>query len=206
MSVPGPEALRLFTAIDLPPESKAQLVELLQRLQKGMQFTGAHPTWVTSENLHITLAFLGNQNPDQVPIIENAMRAATGVTRPFELRLSGLELFPTPREPRVISVAIKGEVERLNNVYVALTDGLRSSGFQIDKRPFRAHLTVARIKSVKGLAGLRSVVNSHANYIGTQFIAQATTLYKSTLTPAGSIYEPLCSIPLSETEPSVPNQ
>lgn len=181
--------LRLFISIELPQSNRQLLAELLERLKKGVQFTGAHPTWVAAQNLHLTLAFLGNQPPERVAEIEQAMQTAASLVPAFRIRLAGLELFPSAREPRIISIAVRSGLESLAKIHTALTEQLRGFGSEVDNRPFRAHLTLARIKSVKGLAGLRDVVKSHSGYSAREFKADRITLVKSTLAPGGSIYE-----------------
>jgi 2'-5' RNA ligase len=197
MSEADPQALRVFTAVDLPAAVRTELEEILSRLKKGIQFTGAHPSWVSAENLHLTLAFLGNQSAEQIPLINAAADSAASASQPLQLKLSGVELFPTPREPRVISLGVRGDVGQLSTVYASLADNLRKAGFAVDARPFRAHLTLARIKSVKGLAGLRDVIKSHATISVRPFTADGISVFQSTLTPAGPIYQRLHLAPFN---------
>lgn len=206
MSLEEAPKLRLFTAIELPADTKSQLGGLLHRLKTGVQFTGAHPTWVTADYLHLTLVFLGSQPQERVGVVEQAMQSAAWTIDPFALRLSGLELFPSPREPRVISIAVKGATEALTQVHSTLSHELGLQGFEVEIRPYRAHLTLARIKSVKGLAGLRDVVKSHADFSAGEFEAKAITLFRSTLTPAGAVYQPLWETAFGRTErdPDIP--
>jgi RNA 2',3'-cyclic 3'-phosphodiesterase len=169
------ERLRLFTAISIPPGIKAQVDDIAERLKKGSQFTGAHPAWVATDNLHLTLVFLGSTPADKVESIRESMHETARVHVPFELHFSGVELFPNPRDPRVICVNIHGGLKR-------------ARGFPVETRPFRPHLTLARIKSARGTAGLRDLVKSHGRSRTDDFAVEAITLYQSRLSPKGSIY------------------
>jgi 2'-5' RNA ligase len=116
------------------------------------------------------------------------MAAAAAGIQPFRLELAGLELFPTARDPRVISLAIRGAVPTLTQVYEQITRELRARDFEVSDKPFRAHVTLARIKSMKGLSGLRDVVKSHAQYKAASFTAEGIAFYSSMLSPAGPSY------------------
>lgn len=200
---PSPEAaeteapLRLFTAIDFPPDVVSGIGDLLTRLQKGAIFTGAHPAWIKAENVHITLVFLGRQEQQRVARITESMNLAAGTAAPFRLRLGGLHLFPNPREPKVISLGISGDLKGLSALREELASRLRQQGFPVESRPFRPHITLARIKSMKGLAGLRSLVASHRLMEAGEFQVERITLYRSTLTRTGSIYDLLHQAPFT---------
>lgn len=196
--------LRLFTAIDFCPETKGELQALISRLQKGAQFTGSRPVWVAPENLHLTLVFLGSQTPEQIRAIEAAMAKAAGQAVEIPLRLGGLELFPTPKEPKVVSLGVHGKTVWLEQLRERLAQELREKGFEIENRAFRPHLTLARIKSVKGLAGLRDLVKSHKGLSSISLIAREITLFKSTLTAAGPVYEILHQAPLQKAPEPLP--
>lgn len=188
--VPPEHSLRLFTAVAFPPEVVARIDDLLARLQKGVSFTGAHPTWVKAENVHLTLIFLGQQDRERVTQVRSAMDdIAAHSAAPLRLKLSGLHLFPTPKEPRVISLGLSGDVEELTLVRENLAKELRRRGFAVESRPFRPHVTLARIKSMRGVPGLRDVMAAHQRIEPGRFEADRITLFNSTLTPAGSVYE-----------------
>lgn len=183
------DQLRLFTALALPDNARRQIEDLLTRLRKGATFTGAHPTWVAPENVHITLVFLGSQPAGRVDEICAAADEAARSLPPFELSLEGLHLFPNPKEPRIISLEIAGAVGQLKRLHESLAGELRGRGFPVESRPFRPHITLARIKSMRGLPGLRQLVASHQRLSAIALPVDRITLYQSTLTSAGPVYE-----------------
>ena len=88
-----------------------------------------------------------------------------------------------------------GDTERLIALQKTIDQGLEACGFRKEERPFRAHLTLARIKSPQGLAGIeRMLVESGTKGAGT-FEARSLTLFKSDLTPKGAIYTVLGNFP-----------
>lgn len=182
-------ALRLFTAISVPREIKEPLAELMKRLQAGSVFTGAHPVWVRPEDAHVTLVFLGWQAEDTIGRVKRAMASAVLNQPPFVLSLGGLNLFPSPRSPRVICLNIRRDKDALACLYQRLTDACAAEGFTVDSRAFHSHLTLARIKSMRGIAGLRDLVKAHVSWSSKSFTVDRVTLYKSDLHPDGARYE-----------------
>lgn len=183
--------LRLFIAVELPPDVKTSLLEFQERLKRGAQFTGAHPTWIQPQNLHLTLAFLGDQKAQCIPPISDAMRTAAAATNGFSLRLKGLELFPNPKAPKVLSIEVQGQVQKLMSMQQLLVEQLEHAGFKLETRPFRPHLTLARIKSAKGVSGLRDLARSHSAMAAGEFEVPDIVLFQSTLSSEGPTYTAL---------------
>lgn len=122
--------MRLFVAICFSDEIKALLSSVCQKL-KTQSLSG---NFTRPENLHMTLAFIGESN--RVAAVKSAMQQCTGA--PFKLSLSGVGRFGDlwwvgiAKNPALLSLA-----DRLRQT-------LRASGFQIDARVFRPHITIAR--------------------------------------------------------------
>ncbi len=193
----GATTWRLFIALRFPSEIKRECEKLMSRLRAGIQFTGAHPAWVKAESLHMTLAFLGATPLSKISDIERIMSAATQGVSPLSLTLGRLTLFPTDRNPRVIALHLRGEIGGVQRVQETLSDGLTEAGFRLDQRPFRPHVTLARIKSMRGLAGLRDVVAAHQSADVGNFVAGCLTLYRSHLLPDGAEYEIIYEAPFA---------
>ncbi|HLI69955.1 MAG TPA: RNA 2',3'-cyclic phosphodiesterase [Ktedonobacteraceae bacterium] len=103
--------------------------------------------WVDPASIHLTLAFLGELNDEQLEKARAAARSAATLSQPFSYRLSGLGTFGTPRSPRVLWMGVSEPSGALTVVHQALSLALEQRGFAVDKRPFSPHLTLARIKS-----------------------------------------------------------
>ncbi|MGB9692570.1 MAG: RNA 2',3'-cyclic phosphodiesterase [Candidatus Sumerlaeaceae bacterium] len=188
---------RLFIALRFPEDLKKNCGRLMTSLRTGIQFSGAHPVWVKAESLHLTLAFLGSTPVSKINEIEHIMRAAGKGMAPLSLRVGGLSLFPTVKNPRVIALHLHGDLIGLQRVHESLTVRLAEAGYPTDSRPFRPHVTLARIKSMRGLAGLRDVVWGHRDADMGKFVAKSLTLYRSHLLPSGAEYEIILETTLS---------
>jgi 2'-5' RNA ligase len=177
--------VRLFVAVDVPAAAR----EALAGWAREALGVGG-PRLIAPDMLHITLCFLGATPADDVAV---AARLALGCARPVpELEIGGPVWLP-PRRPRVVAVSIldgEGQLAALqDDVSEALSLGL---GFEPERRRFRPHLTVARMR-----AGTQT---SHALTLPTpslRFAAESLTLYRSRLAPSGAPYEPLEQVALA---------
>lgn len=193
---------RLFVAVGFPSDLKTRCGDILRRLQTGIRFTGAHPSWVKPDSLHLTLAFLGATPPRLVPDIRLAMLSAVETMVPFTIALGGVGLFPTPKNPRVISLELRGDLDVLRDLQARLSARLRSQGFQIEDRPFRPHITLARLKSMRGLAGVRDIVATYREADVGGATIDRIALLRSHLLPDGAEYELVEEAPFGETNDS----
>lgn len=175
---------------------RANLSDVTKRLQTGSRFVDAHPKWVSVQNLHMTLVFLGNTDPRRVPEIGAIMRETAANAVPFELALNGLSYFPPGKEARVLTARVDGDLGHLKNLYHSLARGLSKAGFAVQDRPFRPHLTIARVPSVKTASRLARIVESHSGMLQAKFPVEEFVLFQSQLNSGGSIYTPLETVTL----------
>ncbi len=189
---------RLFIAVDLPADVRAQLDDLQVRLKTGCRFVDSHPKWVPVQNLHITLVFLGQVADARLMQIHEAMARACETAEPFDLSLSGLGLFPpNSRNPKVISADVLDKQGTLKRIYRSLAEDLRAQEFAIEERSYKPHLTLARLTSVKTAARIGPLVESHREYLETKFPVQEIVLFESSPREGGVHYEPLINLPLT---------
>jgi 2'-5' RNA ligase len=187
-----PEArpLRLFAAVDIPDRVRDAVVEAIQPWREGFP----EGRWVRSENWHVTLKFLGRTWPRLVGWVHDMCRESAAGIRPFRLGLDGLGVFPGPTAARVLWVGLEDEEGGLTALARAVEHRL-SNEFPREKRPFSAHLTVARFNppaSIKGHAE-----DLAAAEVGAKpFRVGHLTLYRSHLSPRGARYEALERFPL----------
>jgi 2'-5' RNA ligase len=179
----GPRA-RLFLALDLPEPARASLTSWRDALLDGRR--DLRP--VRPEALHVTLVFLGWQDESAAAqIAEAAFSALPGGPPP---RLTAGEVRPLPpRNPRLFALALEDEEGRATALQAAVSDALEAGGwYRPEKRPFWPHLTLARVKR-----GERHVTPAPEVPAPPRepFEAGVVTLYRSTLRPQGSLYEPL---------------
>ena len=95
---------------------------------------------------------------------------------------------------------MNGDVPRLLLFQQGLESELGRVGFPAEERPFRPHLTLARIKSSQGLAGLDKALEKGEEYVAGEFTASGIGLIRSELTPRGAVYTKLKWFPFAGNE------
>ncbi|MBM3333076.1 RNA 2',3'-cyclic phosphodiesterase [Candidatus Sumerlaeota bacterium] len=185
------ETIRCFLAVEISDEVRQAVARLTENLRKGVQFTRAYPSWVKAENQHFTVVFLGNQSLEQIEQIKAALNDLPQEIAPFAVEVGGLGAFPNERAPRVLWVGVRKGADGFADLYGKVVARLRPIGFEPEKRPYHPHLTLARIKALRGVAEMMDVVRSHRNTSCGEFAASALTLFRSQLHPDGAIYTPL---------------
>jgi 2'-5' RNA ligase len=189
------DSLRLFLAVLLPDEVRAQLDRALAPLTPD----GREVRWVARDLWHLTLVFLGERPATQVPAILAAARAAT-IVAPFTLQLGGAGAFPSPARPRVLWVGVATGADRLLGLQRAVQASLVAGGLAEPESRFSAHLTVGRLRDHVAPARLAAV---GAQWSAQQlpalppFTVHAVTLMQSVLGPGGPRYTALHAIPLA---------
>jgi 2'-5' RNA ligase len=185
--------IRSFIAIDFPEETR----KALEDIQKELKRCGAGVRWVKPSSIHLTLKFLGNIHPAQVEDIALAVAQEIRDQHPITLRAAGLGAFPSRRKPRVIWIGMEGEVQRLNGIQARVENALEPLGFVREKRGFRPHLTIGRVKDRRRLQPLVDAMAALDVPEFNSFDADEIILYKSDLRPTGAIYTKLHRMPLA---------
>ncbi|MDX9866250.1 MAG: RNA 2',3'-cyclic phosphodiesterase [Anaerolineaceae bacterium] len=193
-----PETIRSFIAIPLPPAAQDTIAEWLDALQKR-QRRGVR--WVDAAKMHLTMKFLGDILPEQIPAIQQAMRVAAAEFRVFTFDLKGLGAFPGVYKPRVIWVSIIAP-PALQQLQHHLEKHLAVLGFPAEDRRFSPHLTLGRISrhaSEKDMAGVSALLRQPPKIALSDVPVDALYLYRSDLHPDGSVYTLLERSPLKES-------
>jgi len=151
-------AMRLFTAIEIPDEVRSALRAVLAYLRPL-----ANLRWSPVENLHITTKFIGEWPEARVAELRSALRQVA--MAPIEIAIRGLGWFPNQKRPRVFYAGVESPPE-LGALAVATERALASIGVPVEDRPYRPHLTLARVKDT---APLNALNNAIANLPGTGF-------------------------------------
>ena len=175
--------IRAFLAIDLEEPAREAAAQVLAALRASEG--GAGVRWVRREALHVTLRFLGNIAPERVEPLVQAVATEVAEQEPFALTLGEARAFPSPRRPRVVVLEVGPEAELLA-LAAAVERGTRACGFEPEERPFRAHLTLGRIKQGRGPASRGLGVAA-----GVTSAVDEVVLFRSELARSGAKYTPL---------------
>lgn len=186
------QPLRTFIAIELPVAVSRELAAIQQRLRGH----GLTLRWVKPGNIHLTLKFLGDIMPADIQEIELAMQTAAQANLPFDVTIQGLGVFPGIRRPRVLWSGLGGAPERLERLHRSLEDALVERRIAREKRPFKGHLTLARIKGAPDSRQLLSAIEAEGMFEPLPLPVSELVLFQSRLQPAGAVYTPLVRIRL----------
>jgi len=181
---PLQKTIRTFLGIDLPLTVKKALGDTQVRF-KALKL---HASWVKPENIHLTLKFLGDVSPQQISLVKEELLQALEPVFPFQASLGPTGVFPNINRPRTLWVGLEDPEGRLSDLHQRVEETLQNLGFPGEKRPFSPHLTLARIKSPKNKGLLRDSLESLPKPPLLKFDISSVKLYKSELTPKGSIY------------------
>lgn len=133
--------MRLFAGVELDPSARAACAAAIDELQR----TGFAAKFEELEKLHVTLAFLGNVDPQRHAEIVRVMDDAAAATAPFEVSLDKTGAFPHERKPRVVYVGAREQGRGYRELCARLREGYAGLGFAF-KDDAVAHVTIARVK------------------------------------------------------------
>ena len=194
--------LRLFVACELPDE----VHRALGRLQDDLRRAGAgRLRWVRPESIHITLKFLGGVEESKGGAVTAALEAAIV---PFELRLGLSKLGGFGgRQLRVVWVGLDGDLEGLSELAGRVEAALEPLAFPRERRPFAAHVTLARVPEQLPAELRRALPELLGQYRPPplpSMMLREVALVRSVLGPGGSRYHRLAVFPsgvLTRPEP-----
>lgn len=179
--------IRTFIALELPPA----VINLLREVQQELKRLKLGARWVRPENIHLTLKFLGDINPDDIGRIGDAMIGAAADIPPLTLSVRQIGVFPGIKRPRVIWIGLGGNIQELLALQGRLETELDTLGFPREKRAFKAHLTLGRIKQAANPDVIGRMMRQYASLSSEEFTCDQVTLFKSDLKPSGAVYTKL---------------
>ena len=179
--------MRAFIALPLPDHVSETLSSLTSRLPVGRA--------MPSENLHLTLAFLGELSDAAVEAAHEAVE--TVHTRAFDLQLHGFDTLGG-RVPKLVHIGARPN-PALADLHRTIRSRLHGAGLMLPRERFLPHVTLARLPAnlvpdeMQRLAGFLA---AHGDLSIPAFRVTAFTLYRSTLRPDGAVHDPMAHYPL----------
>lgn len=185
---------RTFLAIDLPSSLQSAIGQNIRTVKRELPGL----SWSKPENLHINLKFLGETTESQVDQIRQVVGPAISHVSPFTLEINGFGVFPDDRVPRVLWIGLGGALDSLASLAECVGRAVVPLGFPQEYRPFRPHLTVARVKKdhreVGRVLGTLGVLTDP--FPCGPLPVERVTLFKSDLRPTGPVYTKLWDVSL----------
>lgn len=192
---------RIFTAIDISQPARQKVSDYIETLRR--EFSNIRAGWEKAEKLHLTLKFLGDIDEKQLKDLENAVLNSVNVFSKsenianFKVQISDTGVFPAKRNAKILWLGLHDESENLAKINQVLEAECEKIGFEREKRNFKPHLTIARLREPHKS---RNLVEKHLEnaFEPVEFTVSEIVIYESKLLPTGSIYRKLRSFEFSE--------
>jgi 2'-5' RNA ligase len=188
-----PQTIRTFVAVEMDPAIRRAAQGLIEKFRAA----GADVGWVATENMHLTLKFLGDVRGEDIAGVCEAVRGAVAGVSPFELEIRGAGAFPNLSRPRVIWLGSAEGDEAMADLAERIESALGELGFPREARRFHAHLTLGRVRrGGPAISALARLVQEHADAPIGRTPVEEVVVFSSQLKPTGAVYEALSRTPL----------
>jgi 2'-5' RNA ligase len=191
----GQEHIRAFIAIPTGPELRKAIASLQQEL--GHSVPDRAVRWISHEQIHLTLKFLGEIPVSLLADIRTALTLVCGACPSLQLTAGSLGCFPHERDPRVLWVGFRGDLSPLKTLVQQMEKQL-TPWFPPEVREFHPHLTIGRIKFATPAVrrAIRAVMQAHARDSFGSWEADQVELFRSELINNGARHTLLQTWPL----------
>ena len=196
LSRPLAFSMRLFIALHLPSDVQATVGQTQDSLRR--ELVSPALKWTRPQDTHLTLLFLGEVADDLLPDVKAELREACKSFSNFELKLSEAGCFPNTRRPRVLWLGLGGDLDCLQLLYERVAEQCGTFGERRNNKPFRPHLTLARIKfDDKSISSRLGQCLTELRLDTARWRAESVELVQSELLPSGAKYSILESVKLN---------
>lgn len=175
--------MRVFIAIDLPNNIKDKIYQEIKNIR------GVKGKFVERENLHITLKFLGEIQPNAVEKIKKELENIK--FQKFEIEIYGFGEFNN----RVLWFGIKKGFDRIMELKKEIDNSLKKFGFMPDNN-FHPHITILRVKEILSKEDYYHTLEKMKNIEIGRFLVEDFSLKQSILRREGPIYIDIKRYPL----------
>jgi 2'-5' RNA ligase len=184
-----PKPLRTFVAVESSPSVCDRACDAINKLSA----TSASVRWVGREQMHWTLAFLGDVRLDDVSDVCRAVQRGAEQVDEFKLLVQGIGAFPNTERPRTIWLGAGQNSDQMVSLHDAIEAELEKLGFRGERRKYTPHLTLGRVRhsEPRDIAELGELIQQHATFDAGQMAVDEVVVFASRLTPSGSTYEEL---------------
>jgi 2'-5' RNA ligase len=196
---PGRQA-RCFLAYSISSGDLAPAVACLDRLRDALG--DREVRWVDPSNLHMTVYFFGDLNRGRLIQARRVVEGLREEWDPVALRWGEPGCFPSSRRVQVIWLGVRDEEERLSDVARWVHDALRAADFPPPDKPFRAHLTLGRVRRGARVSwdAVRAALGG-LTASSQPLTIRSLRLFQSVLRPQGPLYSELVHAPARGGEP-----
>ena len=188
--------MRLFVALEIPAAVRDNLAAQVEKLRElSAKVADKRQRWVRSENLHVTLKFIGEVSPTRLEGIRGALSAIRSDAL-VKIKFHGLGFFPNEQHPRVLWAGLDASAN-LPSLAGDIDGALETQGIAREHRAFTPHLTLARFELPGLHEKLRAAIQKNGAREFGSFQTREFYLIESKLKPSGAEYTTLASYPFT---------
>jgi 2'-5' RNA ligase len=188
--------VKLFVAVEIEPRVADAIAACGDELRRrSEQSPRTRITWLPRDRMHVTVRFIGEVDSARGETITAAL--APGLPRaPFDLTLEGVGTFPPHGAPRVLWAGVGAGADALRVLEDDVSARLERCGVPREDRPYRPHVTLARVRDAGGLRTSAWLDGLAATHFGISPV-NAITLFESRSSRQGHVYVALQRTPLT---------
>ena len=177
---------RTLIAIKIEPGNR--LLQAYTKLQNELK--NEKIKWVDRDNFHVTLFFLGDTDEEKISQVRLSLAGLAPAFEAFDINLYGMGVFKNMQKPRVLWAGIQ-DFEPLQRIKQSVDQKMSQLGYTPDKREFRPHLTLARIKWIEDKNKLEHLLLEYEQQQWQKTRISELIYYESTLKQSGPVYTPI---------------
>ncbi|HVY53085.1 MAG TPA: RNA 2',3'-cyclic phosphodiesterase [Gammaproteobacteria bacterium] len=187
--------MRTFFAIDLSPDCKKRLSAYMHTLAENftVHFEKDRFRWMKPQNLHLTLQFIGQLQEEDLTRLLLEVRKELLEQKAFYLKLTNLEWFPSINAPHVLSMQAN-EHQRLANLAKLIGKGIATCNYNVEKRPYKGHVTLARLENINNVS--EEILKKFSAIELPEIFVKEIVFFRSEADMDGSRYTKLASLEL----------
>ena len=184
------EQKRVF--IGIPAGDQVKFI--LPLLKSIVNCNPRHIKWVPLKNIHLTLSFLGDVLINDIPNIVQAVEKNIS-TAQFQLSISGMDVFPSSRSPKVLWLGIDKGIDALKLLHEQVVRSVSEFKDNDENNTFIPHISIARIRRSHRKIDVLPLMNSVYSPIDLE--VNSISMYESKLLPEGAQYTIIKTFPLN---------
>lgn len=175
--------MRIFTGIKLADSAKTDIERFLKPFKKQ----DSPIKWAKTENIHLTLKFIGEVEQEKYSQIEAALTNGDFKVGAFDLEIAGCGKFGRGSDISILWAGIEKNGQ-LENLFHRIENTLAKIGLKKETRVFKAHITLGRNRKRYNFKSIFELLEQNAAVPVSRFKVDRFHLFKSELLPAGPIY------------------
>jgi len=191
------EKIQTFIALEIPDFAKEQCIHAIARLQGAIK-QGVF--WEKRIKLHLTLRFLGNTHPKDIPPLKLMLNSVLKSFHSFNLEIGTLGVFPGWKAPRVIWLGLDQPSSVLVHLQQEIETQVQMLGYEAELRKFSPHVTIGHVQrhlTTEMLESLGKILKKQPVRPLETVNIQRIILFESKLFQTGSVYSPLHAVKLN---------